>query len=154
VHCFPHALYAELQMTKKPNFRLVRPPKPLSPAIHGDLLVSTDMLLWAIRLIRLGYAHRVIIREVFGDSPEHQAVGRKMLQRLRDLGFSVAAERDGKTLFSLRKASLISQLAGRPDAEIDAAIADLLDADEPQLRRMLTGRRQAAIEPSTRTDHS
>jgi hypothetical protein len=98
---------------------------------------GTESLLRAIRLIRRGYDHATIISVVFGDAPYEQVAGRRALRRLRRLGFSVAAERNGKTDFSRHLIAIVRELRGQPDHEIEAAIDELLSADEPNLRRLL-----------------
>jgi len=126
-----------MSISTRPTLKMVRPYSPPT-AVESDNIA--EMLLATIRLLRLGYSHSVIVREIFGDSPRQRATGRWALRRLRRLGFSVRAERSGKTEFSKRLAALIREMAGRTDYEIDRAIDDLLHADESDVRRLLARR--------------
>ena len=125
-------------MSPPPILTIVRP-YSLPPGAEYDGV--TGMLLFAIRLIRLGYSHDVIVREVFGDEPHEQLAGHRAIRKLRVLGFSVQAERQGRTRFSRKLMALDRRLAGRPEFEFDLARDKLLAADEPKLARMLAKHR-------------
>ena len=122
-----------MTFSNRPNLTIVPYSRPI--AAEPDHMVN--QLLATIRLVRRGYSHAVIVREFFGDSPQEQATGHRILRRLRRLGFSVAAERAGETEFSRRLVALTRTMAGRPPHEIEKAIDDLLHADDPALRRLL-----------------
>ena len=125
-------------MSRPPILTVVRP-YSLPPGAEFDGV--TGMLLAVIRLIRLGHSHDVIVREVFGDEPHERLAGRRAIRKLRVLGFSVQAERSGKTTFSRKLMALNRRMAGRPESEFDLAREKLLAADEPKLARMLAKHR-------------
>jgi hypothetical protein len=115
----------------------VRPQLPQTSTVDDRVEVTTEQLLHSIRLIRRGFSHATIVFEAFGDSASESAAGHRALRRLRTLGFSVAAERAGRTDFSRRLVALTRSMAGRPPHEIEKAIDELLHGDEPNLRRRL-----------------
>lgn len=123
-----------MTFSNRPNLTIV----PYSRPNAAEPDSTINQLRATIRLVRRGYSHAVIVREIFGDSAHEQAAGHRALRRLRRLGFSVAAERAGTTKFSKQLTTLIGQMAGRPSHEIDVAIDKLLRGDEPHLRRRLT----------------